>query len=350
MDYKKTIMRVKDFYKRTQYLVYYIKKLDWPRYRKFVAYAKEQTLWSSLRLQHDMLKCIYNYNIGIMDYFIFRYFEKQSSERNKWVGTGYKYEYDLIMNPKNKRHLLENKIDFYETYKPFVMHATCTIRDIQSKNNKAKTVLQNPTGKIVVKDSLGQCGWNVEILNSGNFSEESLTRYMKSKGYNLAEEFIVQHSDLSSLSASGVNTIRIITQLNKNDEVDILGARLRVSVNNYVDNLASGNLAASVDILTGIVNGPGIFSDITKSNLTVHPVSGTNITGFQIPYWIDCINLVKKAALYRPENRSIGWDVVVTEKGPELLEGNHNWCKILWQLPVNKGMKNILDQYRNDLP
>jgi hypothetical protein len=343
-------MGIKNFFDRTQYLIYYIKKLDWPRYRKFVAYAKEQTQWSSIGLKQDMLKCIYKFNIGVMDYFIFRFFEKHSAERDKWVGTGYKYEYDLIMNPKEKRHLLENKIDFYEAYKPFVMHATCTIKDIQNKSPKIQKVLQNPTGKIVIKDSLGQCGWNVEILNSKDFPEESLVKYMKSRGYNLAEEFIIQHPSLAQLSDTGVNTVRILTQLNKNNEVDILGARLRVSVNNYVDNLASGNLAASVDILTGIVDGPGIFSDITKSNVTVHPVSGSCITGFQIPLWNDCVKLVKKAALYRPENRSIGWDVVITEKGPELLEGNHNWCKILWQLPVNKGMKDILDHYLYDLP
>ncbi len=64
--------------------------------------------------------------------------------------------------------------------------------------------------------------------------------------------------------------------------------------------------------------------------------------------WKESIELVKQAALHRPENRSIGWDVVITEKGPELLEGNHNWCKILWQLPINKGLKNILEQYLAD--
>ncbi len=343
-------MNIKRLIKRTQYLVYYFKKLDWPKFRKFVKYTKGKTGWSYLRVYRDMLKCVYQYNIGIMDYFIFRFFEKNSSERSLWVGTGYKYEYDLRMNPKSTRHLLADKIDFYGAYEPYVRHATCTLGDIQNKNARADKVVNNPTGKIVVKDSLGQCGWNVEILNGRDYSHESLLKYMKARHFNLAEEFIIQHPELARLSDSGVNTVRIITQLNSRDEVEILGARLRVSVNNHVDNLASGNLAAVVDTKTGKVISKGIYSDITKNEETTHPVSGIVLEGFQIPLWDQSINLAKKAALHRPENRSIGWDVVITEEGPELLEGNHNWCKILWQLPVNKGLKNVLDQHLQDLP
>ena len=36
-------------------------------------------------------------------------------------------------------------------------------------------------------------------------------------------------------------------------------------------------------------------------------------------------------------------------EGPELIEGNHDWCKLLWQLPVNKGLKHVLEKYKNEL-
>ncbi|TFH21453.1 MAG: hexapeptide transferase [Bacteroidia bacterium] len=336
--------------RRTKYLAYYFKKMDWPKFRKFVKYAKKETGWSSFRLYRDSIACVYKYNIGWIDYFIFRFFEKSSSERDLWVGTGFKYESDLLMNSKSTRHLLENKIHFYEAYDRFVIHATCTLDDLQSDNARAQKVLSNSTGKIVIKDALGQCGWDVEVVKAAEYTRESLIKHMKSKGFNLAEEFIIQHPELARLSDSGVNTIRIISQLNKDDEVEILGARLRISVNCHVDNLASGNIAAAVDLKTGLVSGPGVYSDITKSNVSAHPVSGITLEGFQIPMWEDCLNMVKQAALHRPENRSIGWDVVLTEKGPELLEGNHNWCKILWQLPINQGLKSVLERHLSELP
>ena len=53
--------------------------------------------------------------------------------------------------------------------------------------------------------------------------------------------------------------------------------------------------------------------------------------------------MVREASLLHPENRSIGWDVVITEEGPGLIEGNHDWCKLVWQLPVNRGLKDRLD-------
>ena len=48
------------------------------------------------------------------------------------------------------------------------------------------------------------------------------------------------------LSPSGLNTIRIITQINEQGGVDIIAARLRITVNSSVDNLAAGNIAAPI--------------------------------------------------------------------------------------------------------
>ncbi len=343
-------MKCKDFIKRSKYLAYYFKKMDWPKYRKFYRYARKQTGRSTLSLFCDNIRCVYKYNIGAIDYFLFRFFEKDAAVRATWVGTGYKYEYDLVMNPKSTRDVLENKILFYENYASFVLHAVCTLEDIQKHTEKSRIVLENPTGKIVVKDSLGQCGWDVEIINSSDHDFDSLSKYMKSKGFDLAEEFIVQHPDISRLSDSGVNTVRIISQVNKDNEVEILGARMRISVNTWVDNLASGNIATEVDLETGQLKGLGIYSDITKERVADHPVSGIRLDGYQIPLWEQCLELVKRAALHRPENRAVGWDVVLTEKGPELLEGNHNWCKILWQIPIDTGLKHVLEQHLEELP
>jgi hypothetical protein len=343
-------MKIKDFIKRSQYLLYYYKKMDWPKYRKFSRYAREKTGRGRLSIFGDSILCMYKYNIGVIDYFLFRFFEKDKEERARWVGTGYKYEYDLVMNPKSTRHVLENKIHFYEAYEPFVLHAVCTLEDIANDTEKSRIVLENPTGKIVIKDALGQCGWDVEIINSSDHTRQSLLKYMKSKGFNLAEEFIVQHPKISQLSDSGVNTVRIISQLNKDNKVEILGARMRISVNTHVDNLASGNIASPVDLKTGKLNGPGVYSDITKNRVSAHPVSGIKLEGYKIPLWNKCLDLVKRAALHRPENRAIGWDVVLTQKGPELLEGNHNWCKILWQIPIDTGLKHVLVKHLEELP
>jgi hypothetical protein len=97
-----------------------------------------------------------------------------------------------------------------------------------------------------------------------------------------------------------------------------------------------------------MVKGPGVYSDITKPDQEYHPVTDVKIRGFQVPFWKESLEMVKDAALRHPQNRSIGWDVVITEKGPGLIEGNHDWCKLLWQLPVKKGLKLMLKDYAHD--
>lgn len=110
--------------------------------------------------------------------------------------------------------------------------------------------------------------------------------------------------------------------------------------------MAVGNIATPIDEISGIVYGGGVYSDITKNEEHKHPITGIGIVGFQVPFWKESLRMVKEAALLHKENRSISWDVAITNKGPELLEGNHNWCKLLWQLPVKKGLKNKLKAYK----
>lgn len=254
------------------------------------------------------------------------------------------YEYQLAMNPKKERHILENKILFLHQFKSFIRRNIFTLKDIKSTKNEISKLISNPSGKIVLKGSLGQVGAEVEVVPTRQFTPELLIDYMELKHYDLVEEYVIQHPALMELSPSGLNTVRVFTQLEGNN-VELLGARLRVSVNSPVDNMGAGNLAAPIDIETGIVSGPGVYSDITKQDQAIHPVSGKTIPGFLIPFWGETMELVRKAALHGADNRSVGWDIAITKEGPELIEGNHNWCKLLWQLPVKKGLKRMLLKY-----
>ena len=332
--------------KRSIYLGYYLKKLDLKEFKRYLNHASNESNTSKSKLVMDAVNSVYKYNIGLMDYFIFKFYNKRPEDREKWVGTGYKYEFDLKSNPKETREILQDKLAFYDAYQPFIKHLYCTIEDLEEKNERASKVFNNKSGKIVVKDSLGQCGWGVEVLRAEDYNLDSLLSYMKNKGLNMAEEFILQHDEINKLSPSGVNTIRMITIINKEGGVDFLGARMRVTVNSYVDNLASGNVACSIDLKTGKIDGDGVFKDITKvSPISHHPVTKTQFKGFQIPMWDDVLKLTKEIAAYHPENRAVGWDVVLTDNGPDFLEGNHNWCEILWQLPINQGLKQVLEGY-----
>lgn len=335
---------MKAFLQRAVYFGYYLKEMNLKLFQMSLGYTSEITGKPKSALLKDAILSAFRNNISLSDYFQFRFWEKDSSERSTWAGTGFMYEYQLRMNPKRARRVLEDKVAFLHNYKAFVKREFSKLEDLEKASGKAERLLNHPSGFIVLKNSAGQAGRAVEVKKTAGFTMDSLVDYMHSKGYDLAEEYVVQHPAMNELSPSGLNTVRIITQIDKG-QVDYLGARLRISVNSMVDNMAAGNLAAPVDISNGLVIGPGVYSDITKSDEAVHPVTGVQIVGFQIPFWQEVCQMAKDAALSDTRNRSVGWDIAITQSGPELIEGNHNWCKLLWQLPVKKGLKSELEKY-----
>ncbi len=330
--------------KRLLYLGYYIRQLDRAKFNKFLNYVSQTTERSKFSITLDVIYASLKYNISILDYFYFRFFEKNGEERTKWAGTGYMYEYQLHMNPTSSRDILEDKIIFLRNYKEFIYREMADIETLKQDKEKAIALLNSSTGKIVLKLSTGQVGAQVKIYKTKDLTPESLIKLMEKENFDLAEEFIIQHPDINALSPTAVNTVRIFTELDGSNEVALLGARLRISVNSPVDNLGAGNIATPIDIKTGKVSGVGVYSDITKTDEAVHPYTGKVIEGFQVPYWEETLAMIKAAAKAFPQNRSIGWDIAITEKGPELIEGNHNWCKLLWQLPVKQGLKEKLEK------
>lgn len=337
---------------RLIYFVYYLKQLDKEKFHKFLNYTHVKTGKSKLIILFELLRDSLKYNISILEYFQFRFFESSNEVKQQWAGTGHMYEYQLVMNPKNKRDILDDKRLFFKKYKKFFVHNVADIEELESNPEIFTKFKSTPAQKMVFKVSDGKCGVGIVIEPVSKFqSAQEVVQYMKKYSLDLVEEFIIQHDDFNRLSPSAVNTVRIFTQLNSENKVEILGCRQRISINNSVDNMAAGNVAASIDEATGLINGKGVYSDITKESIDTHPITGVKILGFQVPFWKECLQLAKDAALAHTQNRSIGWDIVVTNNGPGLIEGNHDWCKLVWQLPVNKGLKDVLlrhsKEYKN---
>jgi hypothetical protein len=279
------------------------------------------------------------YNISILEFYQFDFFNKTHQQKLKWAGTGTMYEFQLKANPPRERIILDDKRLFSQKYSKYVLNSIYPITSL-NKSIIAKLLSDK---KVVFKDATGKCGSGVLIKHTSDLSEDAFIPFMENHQFDMVETFIEQHEKINRLSPTAVNTIRIFTKLDQNDRVVILGCRMRISVNSDVDNMAAGNLAAPIDDKTGVITGPGVYSDITKSPEEIHPFTKTPIVGFQIPEWDNILKMVKEAAVLHPQNRSIGWDVVLTPKGPGLIEGNHDWCKLVWQLPINKGLKHLLN-------
>lgn len=336
--------------KRIIYFGYYLKKLNRPLFKKFMKYAKEQTGRSCISIWIDIFRNSLKYNISILEYFQFGFYKPGCTEKYKssWAGTGFMYEFQGFMNPREYRDLLEDKTIFDKTYGKYMHHNAISLEDLKNDITLADKVLSNLSGKIVFKIKDGGCGKRVQVEPSSNFNPDTLVKFMDKKNFDLVEDFVQQHDVINNLAPSALNTVRIITQLRPNGEVDIVGCRLRISVHGVTDNLAAGNIAAVIDTETGIISDNAVYSDITKPEEEFHPITKLKIKGTQIPFWKESIAMVKELAAIDSRNHSIGWDIAITSYGPDLIEGNREWCKLLYQLPAKKGLKAVLENYRKE--
>jgi hypothetical protein len=304
-------------------------------------YTTETVGISAFQQMRQFIRCSLQYNISPLEFYQFRFLGQSPQSRETWAGTGTMYEFQRLANPPKARGILSDKRLFYSAYKRFFRHQQFTIADLERDSELIVSLLRDQS-VLVFKSASGNCGRQVAFFETEGQTPHQFWSFLGSGEYDLVETFARQHPALSRLSPTAVNTVRIFTRLNEQNEVINLGCRLRISVNCRVDNLAAGNLAAPIDEQTGILNGPGVYSDITKPDESVHPITGVPIVGFQIPFWTETLKLAREAALLYPQNRSIGWDIVITPEGPGLIEGNHDWCKLVWQLPVKRGLKHLL--------
>lgn len=327
--------------RRLLYLGYYFRKMNWPLLRRFMRHVREQHGIGRGRQSAAFVIDSLRYNISPLEWYQFGFLSLTPAEKATWAGTGTMYEFQLRANPPKQREVLNDKRRFYKAYGQYFRHDLVDRNDLEQNPHLARQLLEEH-GKLVFKDATGNCGISVHIAPTSELDADSLVDWMRQNDYDMVETFARQHDALQALSPSGVNTVRIFTLVTESGEYRMLGCRLRISVDSHVDNLAAGNLAAPIDAETGIINGPGVYSDITRAPEAVHPRTGVRIEGFQVPFWQETMDMVREASLLHPENRSIGWDVVVTAEGPGLIEGNHDWCKLVWQLPVNQGLKPFL--------
>lgn len=226
-------------------------------------------------------------------------------------------EFIRICNKPEEVKLLNNKTEFNRKFSKWIsrkwLHSTEMSRN-QFEN------LYNHCDRLIVKP-LDKCeGKGIYALDLKHTEEECNQVYEEfSKQDLLIEECLVQHPALFFSNVS-VNTIRVNSLLDKEGNVHLFKAVLRVGIgDSVVDNYNAGGVEYPIDIETGIISSLG-FHD----NNIYHPLSDKVMPGFNIPYWDKVVFCITEASKQLPLCRFVGWDIAITKDGVELIEGNHN--------------------------
>lgn len=178
-----------------------------------------------------------------------------------------------------------------------------------------------------MKDSHG--GANIYKVSTKEIESDKI---MLNKLYKniISSEFLFQnvlqqHNHMNKLNPNSVNTIRINTFTNRKGESKIISCLLRTGLNEaFIDNMHQGGGAVRVNINSGKLDWE-LFTDFQFGSGKVfkqHPVSGTSFADFTVPFFEEAKVLAIKAAQLIPDMILVGWDIVIQQNGPIILEGN----------------------------
>ncbi|WP_158223069.1 sugar-transfer associated ATP-grasp domain-containing protein [Halovibrio salipaludis] len=193
-------------------------------------------------------------------------------------------------------------------------------------------------------------------------TEIDLKGVLSERNY-IVQSFIQQHPAITRISGS-TNTVRIVTLLQDNDEVLVIGAYMRFGTGqSKVDNLSQGGLCVPIDPKKGKLRQTG--SDRKSRLYFEHPDSKIMFEGVEVPFWENVVDLASDVQRYFECYRLLGMDIAIAEDGPLLIEINSSYDNVDLEqatgpilrsepvvkaysqldLLINRHQRDILDEY-----
>ena len=296
------------------------------------------------RMFIDWLFTCRDYGYDMDDYFDYELFNKDKALRETFLSAGYREALSKMVN--TDRTILARKGLFLKVFERYILRdwldcddcSTEEIRDFIERNPVffAKAVRQSG-------------GEGIRKIDSSGEQINELCKEFREHG-NILEGVIPQHHLMSEFNPDSVNTIRICTLADADDEVHIMGAAVRFGRKGKdIDNYHQGGMCALVDKDSGTIISDAI--DRSGTLHSMHPDSQKAFKGFRIPCWEEMKSLTKELAVFcMDKDRFIGWDLAVTSDGAiELVEGNSRSGFDILQAQDMTGRKALFDRYVDGL-
>lgn len=215
------------------------------------------------------------------------------------------------------RKIFEDKIAFNERFSEFLNRAWLVVTDDNADEVREFVEQQ---GTVIAKVPVSHMGLGVRRYHAKDVADWGVFhRGLIDAAEILLEEVISQHADLSAVCPGTVNTTRI-TAFYDGKDVHILAVAQKFGRGEVSDQMSYGGFYTMLDPDSGHAMSAGYDSHANVHEN--HPDTGFRIADFQLPGFDEAVALIDRAARVVPEVQYAGWDVVATEKGPVLVEGN----------------------------
>ncbi len=286
------------------------------------------------------------------EYFIYRFYEKdQKAQDEVFVGQfsrkiTAKYDVDKSFNDMLYDKAVTNR--YFSDYlaRPWCVNTEVTFEEFKKIFEKTNKIFYKPLG---LNGGRGAAPFDLTAENMQEVYDE-----VKTYPEGVVEQYVVQHPKMNELSPTAVNTVRIVTISSQKEPIKTNGKMMDIpyislkmgGANSIVDNLHGGGMVAAVDVKTGKLITDAV--DGSGKPYQQHPVTGTTIKGFEIPFFKEAVDMVTRAIKEKKISGYLGWDIAITEDGPTLIEVNVIPGVILLTmpyLPEGRGMKPYMERY-----
>lgn len=207
-------------------------------------------------------------------------------------------------------------------------------KPLNSRDQWISFFLNNCPDEFVIKPSRGVYGDEIVFVdkNQTDFCAEKIYRKLQKSQYDsfVVQESLKNHARILSVSPKeGLQTVRVVTFIDKNSEVKIIYAFFKIIVgDNKIDNHKAGklgNLLCQVALHDGTLQIPLLMTEEGLVEVPNHPDTGKSVAGTTLPFWEDAFRLAQEVAPHFLPLRSIGWDIALTPDGARIIEGNARW-------------------------
>jgi hypothetical protein len=284
---------------------------------------------------------------GIPSHY-FSYFLYRRGESNylDYLGKNEILKIHQSIHDKNTMQILDNKLFFQKYFEKteikipnllahnfgnmfFLKNYKIQIDNIEEFFEILYNLLKHSNSdSIFIKPIIGAFGENVHKITLNNITNmelgkrEELFKEILSGNF-IFQETVTQHPDINKIYSQSLNTVRIDTFINDDRESEILSAAMRMGTDgSYIDNMSGGGFFIGINLETGCLKKNGLtYFKYGAKMYARHPNSGIPFENYKIPYF-DEVKEMAKTAAYLLQDKLVGWDIGISEKGPVLIEGN----------------------------
>lgn len=265
--------------------------------------------------------------IDYLEFKIYNYYELWEEQKESLLFMEEYYKYCFKVNPFDSLKVLRDKRTVIQRF-PHLLGRECLILEYQPKANFVEFAMKHSS--FYAKKNYNAAGIGTRVFRNIITSEDRERAYKicRKEGLDIIEEFIPQHSVLSSIFPHVVNTIRIHTLRTKEGIKVVLKPVLAVPSGAERNSVHTKEdfYAAWIDLETGRLLENAFCSRKKEKklewNVKKHSDTGAVFGDIQIPYWEELKKMVIEAAEEIPELSFIGWDIAISPEKPVIIEGN----------------------------